>query len=255
MRRAAAAKAPAAWRRSRTSSASARAAAATQQIAAPPPPQLPVHFSELPLDRAAVLRSQPAELQRLLDSPDALVLPLHRGRALAGPVLAASAAASLALKLESGAELPLAAHSFAPAGAATAEGVPPKWLPLVLAPAGSGADPWSELRTSMNASMGFTFLGLALPDGRAVFAYELAQPASVMPAGDVSGSGAAQPAAAAAAAAAEACQWAEVRSAGQGMAGPDAAVLALATGLARWHASAAFCARTGAPTVRVGVAH
>lgn len=232
----------------------------------------------MPLDRAAHLRSQPEELQQLLQQPSTLLLPLHRGRALVGPAAldAAPAAGGLQLRLEGGQELPLAPHSFV-AGAATAEGRPPRWLPLALQGA---ACLDAALAAALNTSMGLVFLGLT-PESRAVFVCELAAPAAI--AGSSSGgarigtsaaaaegmvgsaataaAAATETAAALAAAPAEGggggsleelCHWADVRSAGQEMTGGDAAVLALATGLAKWHGAAAFCSRSGRPTVREG---
>lgn len=236
----------------------------------------PVHFSDLPLDRAGHLRSQPERLDELLRSPSTQLLPFHRGKALVGPASLLSAEApaqQVYLQLGKGSSstgssngsesgngvaagtvtLQLAPCSFATPGAqATAEGQPPKWVPLVLQPGNAMAPAVAALEHGIVDSTGYLFLGLSR-EGHAVFAFELAA------APVVSGSGGAPVAAAVPAegqgeaGAAASCQWADVRAAGQGMAGEDAAVLALATGLARWHSSAAFCSRTGAPLVGAGI--
>ena len=256
------------WAQRHRAAAAARAASG---LPAEAPAPAPVHFSELPLDRAAALRTQPEQLQRLLGAPGTRLVPLSRGRALVAPADLAAAQCPLFLQLSSGAQLRLAPHSFAGAGVATAEGMPPHLLPLVLGTGEEGGSPaalHAALAPSLNPSLGFVFLGLAVPGGHAVFACELAEPAAVVAGGGSSTSSGragapssqapSEPSALAAAAVAvaelaaalvEQCQWAEVRSAGQGMTGGDAAVLALAAGLAKWHGSAAFCGRSGRPTV------
>ncbi|GAB4813365.1 hypothetical protein N2152v2_000411 [Parachlorella kessleri] len=271
----------------------------------------PVHYADLPLNRAAELRSQSDQLQALLAHPSTLLLPLRQGRALVGPAEVAQRRTAVQLKLSTGQRLPLTPISFASLGSSSAvenpaDGSQPKLLPLVLEGARSGGALEAALSGAVDSAMGFVFLGLTRHQ-HAVFACELSEAGTVvaaanevsgrtsMQSGQEPGPGSSTPLSAApeglpgstaltsaasgaacAAAASEAkgdatasskgsatapacddaplaegCVWADVRVAGQEMTGPDAAVLALATGLAKWHASAAFCGRTGQPLVAV----
>jgi len=282
----------------------------------------PVHYANLPLNRAAELRSQPDQLQTLLAQPSTLLLPLKNGRALVGPAEVSERHTSVQLKLSNGETFPLTAINFASLGSSAAvgsssDGCQPKWLPLVIEGATSGGALEAALSGAVSSSTGYVFLGLTHQQ-HAVFACELSEAGTVvaapskvsegssgsssdgttsantgtpssqelrhgsrthvnaapegLPGGSAvttaSAAGAAAPAARDESAAssngssaepaatpcsdaphAESCVWADVRVAGQAMTGPDAAVLALATGLAKWHASAAFCGRTGQPLV------
>lgn len=136
--------------------------------------------------------------------------------------------------------------TFAAPGEEVPDGGPPAWI-LAAWPS---AD-ISALSEVVNQDVGLLFLGTRPGGESAVFACDLLQlPGAVRPAcsggagSDSSGAadgtdrGAALPLA-----------LVDVRGEGQRMAGADAAVLALAAGLLSWHRAAAFCGRSGAPTV------
>ena len=203
------------------------------------------HFADLPLDRAAALRKQAGKLDRLLREPSTRVLLLHRGRLLVAPDDGGSSGgdaddAAAGSGADPARPLDMRPHGFAPPGEQVPDGGPPAWMPLVTTPqqlqqgnsssGGGGGD--------AGASPEFLFLGLE-DAGGAVFAVQA--PAHLLPLlPPTDGSTRAAPGGA--------C-WVDVRKAGAGMTGPDAAVAALAAGLTQWHASAAFCSRTGSPTV------
>lgn len=199
----------------------------------------PPHFSDLPLDRSGGLRRQDQELQRLLAEPSTRVLLLHRGRLLVAPAAEASNGSRLGPP-----ELPLRAHSFTRLGAEAPDGGPPRWVPLTASPQqlqlqAASASGGCSAAGSAPAPPDLLFLGLE-GSGAAVFACQV--PAHLLPLLPPTEDSAAE--------ATGGPAFVEVRGEGQRMAGQDAAVAALAAGLVQWHASAAFCSRTGVPTVR-----
>lgn len=206
----------------------------------------PPHYSDLPLDRAGHLRSDTAEMQRLVAAPSSRVLLLHQGKLLVAPAADADPSSTGG---NGGGSLALQPHSFAAAGATAPGGGPPRWLPLV-----ASSQQLAELAAPTGQQQGepaFLFLGLDAA-GDAVFA-ALVPPfllSQLPPLPSRDGSPADQPAAAAAATVPAGLAWVDVRNGGAAMCGPDAAVSALAAGLVQWHASAAFCSRTGARLVR-----
>lgn len=218
-----------------TPSAAASAAAGKSSAQYDPP-----HFSDLPLDRSGSLRKQEQQLQQLLGEPSTKVLLLHRGRLLVAPAAGAgSSSSSFGPR-----ELPLQAHSFAQPGAEGPDGGPPRWVPLTagpqqLQPQAAVAAVEGSTAEGTPGPPDFLFLGRE-GCGAAVFACQV--PAHLLPL--------LPPTDAAVGEAAGGPCFVDVRGEGQRMAGQDAAVAALAAGLVQWHASAAFCSRTGAPTVR-----
>lgn len=216
-------------------SAAATSPAATSSAKYDPP-----HFSDLPLDRFGSLRKQEQELQRLLGEPSTRVLLLHRGRLLVAPAAAAGSNGSTFGPQE----LPLQAHSFAQPGAEAPDGGPPRWLPITASPQQLQPQPAAAAEQHSTpegtpAAPDFLFLGCD-SSGAAAFACQV--PAHLLPL--------LPPTDAAAGEAVGGLCFVDVRGEGQRMAGADAAVAALAAGLVQWHASAAFCSRTGARTVR-----
>lgn len=216
---------------------SAGQAATSAAAAAPLEPQLGTpHFSDLPLDRAGSLRKDDAELQRRLADPSTRVLLLQQGKLLVAPATSAGTAALQPL-------------SFAAAGAAAPGDIPPRWLPLVV----SGSELAGQQQEQEQQGEGaLLFLGLDAAGG-AVFA-ACAPPQHLIdqlpPPPPPRGSSPAEQPAASSQSAVEGACWVDVRNAGQQMTGADAAVAALAVGLALWHGSANFCSKTGAPMVR-----
>lgn len=178
---------------------------------------------------------------------------LHQGKLLVAPASSSREPGRGPLALQP--------CSFAAAGVAAPGGAPPHWLPLVVSgqrllasidlPA-SGEEQQPEQQQQKQPCL---FLGLD-EEGGAVFA-AVAPPALLPllpPPPPPRGSSAPdQPPSSQEAAVVEAPEgscWVDVRNAGQQMTGADAAVSALAVGLAAWHTSAAFCGRSGAPMVR-----
>ena len=227
----------------------------------------PPHFADLPLDRAAGLRREPERLAQLLAAPSSRVLLLHNGNVLVttGPVDGTSSASS-----GGSPQLLLQPQSYAaPAGTPGPDGAPPRWVLLLATPQqlrqateSLMGDKDEQKREQQQQQFDFLFLGLDA-SGSAVFAapaphvlLPLLPPVPVRRgAGSSAPSGQPRAAAAPPSIAAEAgcdgqqAQWVDVRREGQHMAGPDAAVAALASALGQWHASAAYCSRTGVPTV------
>ncbi|PSC76346.1 NADH pyrophosphatase [Micractinium conductrix] len=200
---------------------------------------------------SCALRKQAGKLDRLLREPSTRVLLLHRGRLLVAPDDGGSSGgdaddAAAGSGADPARPLDMRPHGFAPPGEQVPDGGPPAWMPLVTTPqqlqqgnsssGGGGGD--------AGASPEFLFLGLE-DAGGAVFAVQA--PAHLLPLlPPTDGSTRAAPGGA--------C-WVDVRKAGAGMTGPDAAVAALAAGLTQWHASAAFCSRTGSPTLASSGGH
>ncbi|KAL4422858.1 hypothetical protein ABPG75_009055 [Micractinium tetrahymenae] len=226
-------------------SASAAAAASTASAAGgdTSPSYVPPHFSDLPLNRSGGLRSQEQQLQQLLSEPSTRVLLLHRGRLLVAPAAEASSGGTSF----GPPQLSLQAHSFAKHGAEAPDGGPPRWVPLAaspqqLQPGTAGASSAAEEAAALPDLL---FLGVE-SSGAAVFACQV--PAHLLPLLPSTDSSPQEKAACG-------LRFVDVRSEGQRMAGPDAAVAALAAGLVQWHASAAFCSRTGAPMRTTGGGH
>lgn len=208
----------------------------------------PPHFSDLPLDRAAHLRSQEGELQRLAAQPGSRCLLLHQNKLLVVPAFSSSGASSSSGGSGSDA-LDLQVHSFAAAGATAPGGGAPRWLPLVAHPQQlSQLEAGSDEQQAEGPAL--LFLGLDA-EGTAVLAAQV--PPHLLPLlpplPPPRGSSPADQPAAPASGGGQLGEWVDVRNGGAQMTAQDAAVAALAAGLVAWHASAAFCSRTGAPTV------
>ena len=199
----------------------------------------PPHFADLPLDRAAALRSNEAELQRLLRLPTSRAVLVYDNKLL---VAAAAAGSSNGSGSNGSGPLGLQPHSFAAAGAAAPGGDAPRCVPVV----GSSQlmlqhqDQQQDQSEAITAAPTFLFLGRDAA-GDCVFAALV--PPSLLPLlpplppprGTAAAQAAAGPADAveqqqqgSAAAALNGGRWVDVRSGGQHMTGSDAAVAAYA---------------------------
>ena len=196
----------------------------------------PPHFSDLPLDRAGHLRRQTEALDQLLQHPSARVLAFYERKALVAPLaslkeenLPPSVAASPPTLEQEGVSSSNSvendspqAVSLAPLGEEVPDGGPPSWVLLTWHPSSP------ELSNAINSDVGYIFLGLST-SGAPYFACQLTTlPSSVGESNRLD------------------VFMVDVRSQGQKMTGPDAAVIALASGLFQWHANSGFCSKTGA---------
>lgn len=219
----------------------------------------PPHFSELPLDRAGHLRRQPDALEQLLSHPSARVIAFYERKALVAPLTSLedsstpSTAASPQKEVSSNTsdyfKDPSTPEPFtlAPLGEEAPDGGPPSWALLTWHPSSP------ELANTMDTSLGYLFLGLS-STGAPIFACQLTSlPASVESAGKNEDKGGRKEENGADLAALPALV--DVRSQGQKMTGPDAAILALAVGLLQWHTNTRYCSRTGAPMAPASGGH
>ena len=226
------------------------------------------HFSDLPLDRAAHLRGQPAVLEELLDNPTSKCIVFYEKRLLVvsfcdlydvengscikvsteQPTTFASSSRSSTTTTTT-----TAIDAFSPPFQ-TPDGEAPAWTLLTFHP--------REHSLASNLVEGYLFLGLTAA-GEAVFAcevHEIPTEIDILEENMVYRGGEEEAKAMEAAPFLKSINegggvsygvdkllaWlVDVRSQGQRMTGADAAVAALAAGLYQWHANAKFCNRTG----------
>ena len=211
----------------------------------------PPHFADLPLDRAAGLRGNAAELQRLLELPTSKALLLHENKLLVTQAPSSGGSGASSGGSGSGA-VALQPHCFAAAGAAAPGGAPPRFVPLVASSQQllqqhrrqqeqeqqqqRGASAAQEqMEQPREGDPTFLFLGRDAA-GEHVFA-AIAPPhllPLLPPVPPPRGAPADEPAAPAVeqqqqqVSAFEGARWVDVRNGGQQMTGPDAAVAAYA---------------------------
>jgi len=210
----------------------------------------PPHFAELPLDRAAALRSDDAELQRLLRLPTSRAVLIYDNKLLVAAAAHGSSNGSSGNGGSSGSgPLGLQPLSFAAAGATAPGGDAPCFLPLVASSStllSQHDEHQGQQEGQPEAAPTFLFLGR---DAACECVFAALVPPSLLPllppvppprgTAAAAEPGAGQNGAAeqqqqqqqqqgSAAAALEGARWVDVRSGGQQMTGPDAAVAAYA---------------------------
>ena len=177
-------------------------------------------YSNYPLDRAPEARADAARVDEWLHSPEARTLLLCGSRVL---VRRSTSTTNPESDGESDGD------SGGSGGSGGSDGSGPQLQPVWVSPA-------APLAAAADAAIPALFLGLQPGTGAPHFAVSLPRSG---PAAD-------------AAAAAHGGEWLPARSAGPELAPAQAALVAVASGLAAWHVDAAHCGASGAPTVSVG---
>jgi hypothetical protein len=161
--------------------------------------QSTVYFSNYPLDRAAEARQNEAQVMAWFNAPDARLTPVNGARILVHQEASATAANS-------------SNGSSSTNGTAS---TPPQQQQAVPQPV--WVSPASELTCAVNAAVPPLFLGLDRTTGAPHFAVQVAAAEVEALAGSY------------------AARWVSARNAGPEMSRSDAALMAVASGLAQWN--------------------